>query len=73
MLLPAIDPMADKTLEFQTNFITSSHAPNIIQMLVSNKCILANDQNTKRYNYNLLSKIYNYELIIFNLLQFHMY
>lgn len=48
MLLPAIDPMADKTLEFQTNFITSSHAPEIIQMLVSNKFMLANDQNTKR-------------------------
>lgn len=52
MLLPAIDPMADKTLEFQTNFITSCHAPEIIQMLVSNKFILANDQNTKRYFIN---------------------
>jgi len=48
MLLPAIDPMSDKTLEFQTNFITSDHAPEIIQMLVSNKFISANDQNTKR-------------------------
>lgn len=48
MLLPAIDPMADKTLKFQTNFITSSRAPEIIQMLVSNKFILTNDQNTKR-------------------------
>jgi len=48
MLLPAIDPMADKTQEFQTHFITSSHAPEIIQMLVSNKFILENDQTTKR-------------------------
>lgn len=48
MLLPALDPMADITLEFQTNFITNSHAPEIIQMLVSNKFILTNDQNTKR-------------------------
>lgn len=48
MLLPAIDPMADKTLEFQTNFITSRHAPEVIQMLVSNKFILENDQNTKK-------------------------
>lgn len=48
MLLPAIDPMADKALEFQTNFITSSHAPEIIQMLISNKFILENDQITKR-------------------------
>lgn len=48
MLLPAIDPMADKTLEFQTNFITSSYAPEIIQMLISNKLIVANDQCTKR-------------------------
>ncbi|VVC40180.1 Hypothetical protein CINCED_3A020619 [Cinara cedri] len=57
MLLPAIDPMADKTLEFQTNFITSSHAPEIIQMLVSNKFILANDQNTKRSIYLVVLKI----------------
>jgi len=48
MLLPAIDPMADKTLEFQTNFITNSHTPEIIQMLVSNELNVANDQNTKR-------------------------
>lgn len=48
MLLPANDPMADNALDFQTSFINSGHAPEIIQMLVSNKFILANDQNTKR-------------------------
>ncbi|XP_022160014.1 probable ubiquitin carboxyl-terminal hydrolase FAF-X [Myzus persicae] len=57
MLLPAIDPMADKTLEFQTHFITSSHAPEIIQMLVSNKFILENDQTTKRSIYLVVLKI----------------
>lgn len=48
MLLPAIDPMSEKTLEFLTSFITSDHATEIIQMLVLNKFIVANDQNTRR-------------------------
>ncbi|XP_050542237.1 probable ubiquitin carboxyl-terminal hydrolase FAF-X isoform X2 [Daktulosphaira vitifoliae] len=48
MLLPSIDPMSDKTLEFQTNFITSDHASQIIHLLTSNKCNIAKDQSTKR-------------------------
>lgn len=57
MLMPAMDPLSDKTYEFQHNFMVSGEAHTFLEMLTKNNFMSSADTVTRRSAYLVVLKI----------------
>lgn len=57
MLMPAIDPLSEKTYEFQHSFMVSGQAHCFLEMLTKNNFMSSADTVTRRSAYLVVLKI----------------
>ena len=57
MLMPAIEPLSEKTYEFQYSFMTSGEAHVFLEMLTKNNFMSSADNVTRRSAYLVVLKI----------------
>lgn len=57
MLMPAFEPLSDKTYEFQYSFMTSGEAHVFLEMLTKNNFMSSADNVTRRSAYLVVLKI----------------
>uniref|UniRef100_A0A8D8QPH5 ubiquitinyl hydrolase 1 n=1 Tax=Cacopsylla melanoneura TaxID=428564 RepID=A0A8D8QPH5_9HEMI len=64
MLMPAVDTLSDKSLEFQHSFLSSEHVVTVVDILTKTNFLCNTDLATKRSAYLIVLKIVKFLLTI---------